>query len=367
MPIEDEEIVSDGPADDVQVDDSPEYDGPPEQEVAEPEAEQPAPQPNPEQSIWSAFRTLPDFQGVQDDREIATRLYQALEREKQASHALAQYREFMPVTQEYLQNRPEFEKWLASRSQPPQQQPVQQQTPEPKRDSWWNPPQLRDAYRRYIVKDESGRDSVHPDAPLDAKHAIAEYMQYRADFAEKLLTDPEQTLAPMVTRLAQEQAQALMDARLQEISRHQFVSTLEEKNRDWLYDETGNVSPEGEAAHKYIEQAKSMGISSPEARWTYALQMVERDLLHQARSADASWAQQQAFQQQLPQQAHSAPPAPAPTPRQSSAEANMEYLRRAASRTANRAGVTTNSPEAGRRGLTFEQQLRQTLEGDGLI
>ena len=361
MSIEDEDIIDDAP----EVDDSPEQEAP-EVEQAEVESE-PEPQANPEQSIWSAFRTLPDFQGVDDDREIATRLYQALEREKQASHALAQYQAFMPYTQEYLANRPDYQRWLDSRSNP---QPAPQQAPAPqqsKQDSWWSPPELRDAYKRYIVKDENGRDSIHPDAPLDAKHAITEYFQYKQNFAEKFLTNPEEALAPMVSRLAQQQAQEMVQRQFAEAQRHQYVATLEEKNRDWLYDKNGNVSPEGEAAKNYIEQAKSLGISSPEARWNFALQMVERDLLHQARSADASAAQQQAFQSQLPQQQYSAPPATAPTPRQSPAEANMEYLRRAASRTANRAGVTTNSPSAGRRGMSFEEQLRQTLEGDGLI
>jgi hypothetical protein len=95
--------------------------------------------------------------------------------------------------------------------------------------------------------------------------------------------------------------------------------------------------------------------------------MVERDLLHQVQGAHMRQSQEQEFQRHLgpPPQA-----APAPVPQQpqrSQAEVNMAFLRRAASRTANRAGVSTNSPEAGRQGLSFEEQLRQTLAGDGLI
>lgn len=360
---DEEEMMTDGPAEDM-VDDTPEVDAP-EAEAPEADYDEPEPQPQapPDQGIWSAFRSLPDFQGVEDDREIAVRLYQAMEREKEASRALAQYQQMMPVTQEYLQNRPEFEQWRASLRQQ-QAQPA----PQPQQESWWNPPEVREAFKRYIVRDENGRESIHPEAPLDAKHALTEYFQYRADFAEKFLSNPEQTLAPMVTRLAQQQAQELFQGQMQEIARHQYVATLEQQNQDWLYDQNGNVSPEGEAARNYIEQAKAMGISNPEARWSYALQMVERDLLHQARSVQARQAQQQAFQSQLPQQVYQqALPAPAPAPRQSQAEANMDYLRRAASRTANRAGVTTNSPAAGRNGMTFEERLRTTLEGDGLI
>lgn len=335
--------------------DSPEPSAPEPQEVAD---ATPAPEPSP----FVAFKALPEFSG-QDDRAIAVRLYQALQREKEATHALAQYQQVLPYAQQYLQERPEYEKWRAAQQQPQQQ--AQQAAPEEK--PWWNPPELRDAFKRYIVKDEQGRDSISPDAPLDARHAITEYWDYRQKFAEKFLTNPEEALAPMVSKFAQQQAQAIVEARLEEAGRVQYVETLEQQNKDWLFDETGNVSSEGEAARRYIDEARSMGISSPEARWNYALRMVERDLLHQVQGAQLRQSQDQAFQSHLGPPAQAAPaPSPAP-PQRSQAEVNMEFLRRAASRTANRAGVTTNSPEAGRRGLTFEEQLRQTLANDGLL
>jgi hypothetical protein len=333
------------------------------QEVADaPEPQQAAPQG----TVWDAFKAVPEFQG-QDDRAIAVRLYQALQREKEATHALAQYQQVLPYAQQYLQDRPEYEKWRSAQQQP--QQPVAQQAAAPQEKPWWNPPELRDAFKRYIVKDESGRDTIAADAPLDARHAITEYFAYKQQFAEKFLTNPEEALAPMVSKLAQQQAQAIVEARLEEAGRVQYVQTLEQQNKDWLFDEGGNVSPEGEAARTYIEQARALGISSPEARWNYALQMVERDLLHQVQGAQLRQSQDQAFHSHLgPQQAAApaTPPAP-PAPQRTQAEVNMEFLRRAASRTANRAGVSTNSPEAGRRGLTFEEQLRQQLSGDGLI
>jgi hypothetical protein len=330
------------------------------------ETEAPAPEQAPQATVWDAFRALPDFQG-QDERAIAQRLYQSLEREKQATHALAQYRQVLPVAQQYLQHRPEFEKWLAQQQQP-QQAPAPQAAPK-QEAGWWNPPQLRDAYKRYIVKDETGRDSIHPDAPLDAKHAITEYFQYKQDFAERFLNNPEEALAPMVTKLAQQQAAEIVNSQLEQAGRAQYVQTLEQQNRDWLYDQSGNVSPEGERARNYIEQARAMGISSPEARWQYALQMVERDLLHSVQAAQASQSRQQVFQQQLDSVRPPAPAAPAAParPQQSQAEANMDFLRRAASRTANRAGVQTNSPEQATRGMSFEEQLRSTLSERGLI
>lgn len=363
--MSDEEIL-----DDIPENDAPETEA---TEAAEPQEvpdvqEQSQPEPAPPQpSVWSAFRSLPEFQGVEDDRAIAQRLYQALEREKQASHALAQYQQVMPVAQQYLRDRPEFEKWRASQQAQSQPQPQPAQQAKPEASPWWNPPKVRDSSRRWIVKDEHGRDTIHAEAPLDAKQELQEYYAYRQDFAEKFLTNPEEALAPMVTRMAQQQAEQIVSQQLADAGRKQYVQTLEDQNKDWLFSDYQNrvVSKEGEAARKYIEHAARMGISDPEARWQYALEMVERDLLHQVTSAQAGQYRQQAFQQSL----DSIPQAPPPqaAPQRSQAEQNMEYLRRAASRTANRAGVQTNSPEAGRKGMSFEERLRAFATDDGLI
>jgi len=351
--MSDEELIED----DIPENDAPEADVPDE---IEPEVEAPE-APQPEQTVWSAFRSLPEFQNVQDDRAIAQRLYMALEREKQASHALQQYQQIMPVAQEYLKNRPEFEKWRLAQNAPAPQAPVPAPAAAEAPKKWWNPPELRDAYKKYIVKDEQGRDTIHPDTPLDARHAITEFFDYKSKFANDFLSNPEQTLAPVIERFAREQAQQIVKSQLEEAGRNQYVQTLEEQNKGWLYSDPAKkiVSPEGAACQKYIEQAAAYGIDSPEARWNYALQMVERDLLIQVQQAQGSQAQRQAFQQSLEAVA---PPQPA---RQSQAEANMEYLRRAASRTANRAQPAP--ADTAPKGRTFEEQLLSTLETERLI
>jgi hypothetical protein len=361
--------MSDEMLDDVEMEDespeqeAPEQDSSPE-EVEQPEPQEAAPQP----TVWDAFKSLPDFQGA-DERAIAQRLYQSLEREKQATRALAQYREVLPYTQQYLQDRPEYEKWRASQNAPAAPQQVAAPAPKQEEQAWWNPPQVRDAYKRYIVKDESGRDTIHPDAPIDAKHALTEYFQYRQDFAEKFLSNPEDALAPMVSRLAQQQAQQIVSQQLEQAGRQQYIQTLEEQNKDWLYSDPVNKisSKEGEAAKRYIEQAAQLGISSPEARWQFALEKVERDLLHQVLEAQAGQARQQSFASQLDRVPAPARTPPNVPPQRTQAEANMEYLRRAASRTANRAGVQTNNPEAGRKGMSFEERLRADASDAGLI
>ena len=364
------ELDETGPAEDTQAD-VPVEDSAPVEEVAEETApvEEVAPEPvAPQQDQFlNAFRQIEEFKDM-DERALAERLYRSYQQEQQASHALQQYREVMPIAQEYLQNRTQFEQWRAGQQQP-QQMPQQQQpvaTPEPKKESWWNPPQIKDSHRRYLVKDENGRDVISPDAPLDAKAALQDHFDYRANFAEKFLSDPQAALGPMVTEMAQQQAQAIVGEQMKEAAQQQYVQNIEQANRDWLYDENGNVSKEGEVTRKAIEQASAMGISDPEARWQFALQAVEADLMRRTMAAQRSQTEQQAFTQALPENA--------PQVQQQEqqletgqGEAALDYLRRAASRTPSRTGQQTNSPAEQRQGLSFKERLKMQAEEMGLF
>jgi hypothetical protein len=324
-------------------------------------------------SPWDAFKRLPDFQG-QDDRAIAARLYQAMEREKAAAHKLAQYQQILPYAQEYLSYRPEFEQWRQQQAQAQHQQ--QQPAPQPEQPKWWNPPKVRDGSKRYLIRDEDGREVIDPNAPITAREELLEYQQYKADFAKRFLENPESALGPMIQEMASKQAQEIVQQQFQKVEQEQFVSSIEEKNKDWLFDpETGDVTPEGVLVHKYIEEARERGIKGPQARWEYAIAMTERELL--ATTFDQQKASQGQLQQQMQQfmqQARQAPPPPAPAPQAAApaapnlAQQNLQYLRREASRNPSRsAGNATNDTRAPKPKMTFEQMLREEAGSRGLI
>ena len=335
----------------------------------------------PQQTVWDAFKNLDEFRG-QDDVAIARRLYASMEREKAATSALAQYQQYVPIAQQYLQNREPFEqfqqhresfqRWLATQQQPSQQ--VAPQSASEAMKKWWSPPEVRESYKQYLIKDENGREIISPDAPLDAKHALYEYQKYKADFAQKFLTNPEEALGPMIQEIAQRQAQQIVESQFAEVQQHQYVSSLEQENRDWLYDQSGQPTEEGLAAQKYIDEAASIGIQSAEKRWEYATKMIERDLLDKLRSMGVQQTQRSAFEAGLPQQMAAAAPAPqaqaAASPQQptasSRAERDIEFLRREASRNPSRsAGI--DDPRTPQSPLTFEQRLAKQLARDGII
>jgi hypothetical protein len=310
-----------------------------------------------QQEVWGAFRQLPQFQG-QEDRAIAQRLYEAMHREEAANRALQQYQSAIPVVQDYLQNRPHYEKWRASQAQPQaaQASPASPaQKPEP---GWWNPPEVKDSYKRYLTRDENGREVIAPDAPLDARAALEDYQQYRADFAQRFLDNPEQTLGPMVEKVAMQRAAELVDQRFSRMKDENYVSTLENENKDWLYDQNGNVSAEGMSVQKYIQDAKGLGISGAKARWDFATKMVERDLL-------LANLRQPSQQQQAPQQV---PQLPQPQVQQPTAEqANMAFLRQQAMRTASQRPAAQTTARTPSKAMTFEERLTAAAQEEGLL
>jgi hypothetical protein len=307
-------------------------------ESAEPVAEQ-------ESDPWSGFRSLPEFEGA-DDSAIAGRLYEAMQREQAATHALQQYQQIMPVAQEYLTNKPAFEAWRNSQAQP---QPKQEETP------WWNPPKIKDSYKSFIVRDQNGRETVAEDAPMEARQQIAEFMAYRADFARNFLDNPETALGPMVERIVAQKAEEIASSQISGLKEQEFIERIERENADWLYDQNGNAAPAGLLVQKYIEEAKNLGINGAEPRWNYAYRLVERDALVKKYEAEG---------RQPPPEVQQQTPAPA---QPSQAEQNMEYLRRQAQRkpTARATSGNTNA-RTPKKPMTFADRFRSELKEKGL-
>lgn len=367
------EVDSEAPVD-TQVDSSPAV----AEQPSGPASPAPA-QSAPQQSLWDAFRALPDFRG-QDDMSIARRLYETMERERAATQRLQQYQQYIPYAQQYLQHRPEFEQWLSTRNQPAPQQAPAPQAPATAEDAlgqFWNPPKLRESYKQYLVKDESGREVISPEAPLDAKHDLYEYLKYKADFAQKFLTNPIEALGPMVSEIANRQAQQIVQEQFQSVQEQQYVATLERENADWLYGQDGQPTEHGLAIQQFIKEAADAGISSPEMRWQYAEMKLENHLNNQLNDLRQQQQQRQQFQATLPQQTAISAPAAAPAmaaPAEQSAppdatsraQRDIDFLRREASRNPSRAAAS-EAASAPATPMTFEQRLAQQAKRVGIL
>jgi len=293
---------------------------------------------------YEAFRALPEFSG-QDDLTIARNLYSAFNGYGEAQRQLQQYQQVVPYAQEYLRNQREFEAWRQSQAEAskPEEKP-----------RWWNPPAVDETLKSYIIRDpQTGKEVIDPNAPISAQEKLRAYQDYTANFARKFVTDPETTLKPFIEEVAMQKAQELVQRQLGQYQAQNYVSDLERQNADWLYDQGGRVSREGQAIQAYIQQASEIGITSPEARWKYATGMLQRDLL-------------ELRYQQMSQGAHQQGAYQAPPPADPVAQQNMQFLRERATRVPNRSAGTTE-PRAPRQRMSFEDRLRGQLVNDGVI
>jgi hypothetical protein len=300
---------------------------------------------------YEAFRHLPEYAG-QDDLSIARDLYQSRQGYLESQRQLQQYQQVVPYAQEYLRNQREFEAWRKSQAEAAQPKPAE-------KPKWWNPPAVDDSLKSYIIRDpQTGKEIIDPNAPLHAREALRQYQDYTANFARKFVTDPENTLKPFIEDVAMQKAKELVEQHLGQYKAQNYVQSLEQQNSDWLYNQDGSVSREGQAVQAYIQQAQEMGIGSPEARWQYATGMLQRDLLN------LRYQQMQAAPQMA--QGHAAPEAPPAPPADPVAQQNMQFLRERATRTPNRSAGTTE-PRAPRQRMSFEERLRGQLVTDGVI
>lgn len=323
-------------------------------------------------SVWDAFKSLPDFEG-QEDRAIAEALYGALQRQQEAAQAIERYQQVLPVAREYLTHRDKFREYMNQQSAP-QQQPIQQPVvEEPEEPKWWNPPAVRESYKRFLVRDENGREVIAEDAPLEAKHELYEYQQYKAEFAQKFLADPQQALGPMVEKIAQQKAREIVDSQFTDYNNQQYVSSLEEENKDWLYDESGKPTEEGIAIQRYIAEAAQMGIRTIDDRWKYATNRLTLELREQIEEAERTRGQRAAsarpdFSRLLDRASPRAPqesPQMQTSPAQNQAEKDIEYLRREASRNPSRASSSPD-PRIPQGRVSFQDRLAAALAKNGL-
>ena len=298
-------------------------------------------------SPYDAFSALPEFQG-KDPLDIARDLYRAHTSYGEAQRRLQQYQSAVgPQYQEYMRNRDAYLAWQQS-----QQRPAEPEAPK----RWFSPPEIQEGWKNYIVRDPAtGREIIDPQAPFEAQQALRNYQDYTANFARKLVTDPENTLKPFIEQVAQAKAEELVRSQINQYSTENYVADLDRQNADWLYDESGNISPYGQAIANGIEQAKQLGIQGAQARWQYATNMLKSELLEMRYQQMQAQSQLYAGAQQ----------SQAENPESNTASRDINFLRERAVRTPNRSAGSME-PRTPPQRMSFEDRLRQQLERDGV-
>lgn len=215
-----------------------------------------------------------DLSSFEDDESALRHLAGEIQRGQQAQQ-LAQY------GQVYLQHASDFERWQQERAKV-------KQTPEPK---WWSPPEYNPGWEQFLARDAEGNLVPKPGAPPDLLQKVTAYHQYRRDFADRLLSDPEKTLEPLITQVATKIAQQHVNQNLGQYQDQVSARNFVEQNSSWLFqsgpdgrrltDQRGQavLTPLGSRFRDYVVEAEQVGIHGIDAQQSYARRMVLLDQL----------------------------------------------------------------------------------------
>lgn len=279
--------------------------------------------------------------GYENDQTLVADLVRSQESARQAL-ALAQY------GQRYLQHAGEFERYLSERQAPQQ----------PRKDSkWWNPPEFNPSWRGLVSRDESGNLVTTPGAPPDVLPKYLAYEQYRRDFADRFLSNPEEALSPLIQEKASSIAQEIVNSHLSQMREEHQAGTFLRENASWLHqrDQNGGLvrdysgrpvlSPAGRQFRSYVEEAEQIGIQGVAAQERYATRLLRADLV-------AAGIQPQNSQP-------------------SNAQLKQQFLQNG-SRQPNHGGSVSTTPDlTGRvpeqnQGLSLAERLRRDLAANGI-
>ena len=167
---------------------------------------------------------------------------------------------------------------------------------------FWNPPEYNPAWEALVTKGADGQLVVVPGTPADVLPKYLAYHQHRRNFADKLLSDPEATLAPLIAAQAEAKAKEILARETATRDETTYVQSFVRENSSWLHaqDASGRVmtapngqpvlTPIGRQFQSHVQAAADLGIRDARGQETYARNMLRSDILAQQQQQAAAQA-----------------------------------------------------------------------------
>lgn len=272
-----------------------------------PEVETPEPESTVETPVQRTF--LDDvqelgFTDVKDEEEARQRLVgafrQTTEQYDSLKEELSRLKPFVQYGQEYveLQRDPGFQQFRAGR------QNAQAPPPKAEHEHWWSPPKVDMAMvSRY--RDATKPDGWKENTPAEVRVSAEAYQAHVDKWAADLVERPHEALRspirhelvsairdedPEVIEVLKGFVDSFYGSKVQEQTESQFWQTVEAENASWLYaidprtqkpaidPRSGEAipTPEGADVFRWIERGKSIGISTHQDLWEYAMAMHQK-------------------------------------------------------------------------------------------
>lgn len=162
-----------------------------------------------------------------DDLALQERLIEAFSQQTERNREIEQQLEYFRLMQAFGQ------------PQVPATPPATTQTAETPTNRWWNPPVVdENLVRQYASPGPDGQLQWKPNTPPQVQAAYEARVAYKADFAERFLSDPAAALAPLLEEKQASVQRMVEDAlwNMQETqARRSAVDEFVKSNESWLY------------------------------------------------------------------------------------------------------------------------------------
>lgn len=363
-PEESQQVTASEPVESQPAEQQPETTAQPAETPAEPVAETAA-EPNPASpaSLLDQMQML-GFQDLQSEEDARSRLIAAYqERERQLEQIASRYQQVTPLAQygqQYLQlmQNPAFQQFQA------QAQPGVTQT-QPQEDNWWSPPKydaiMAEKYREVKVDPATGEQRVEwkANTPAEVRSAVEAHSSYLEKWADDLVRRPQEVLPKIIRAEFDKYFDERYGSIQQQAEVDQLANQIKTYHSDWMYRKDprtnqtieGELTPDGQRAMGYLQEAMQMGIGSPQQQWRYVERCMTADY--------AQFSQQQNQQQQT-------------TPAQVAQQKKQELLSRGSTSLPSRTG-SIPEPGAGKSArsqnssVDFGNKVLAQMNADGLV
>lgn len=162
-----------------------------------------------------------------------------------------------------------------------------------RRNAIWNPPEYNPVWEQMVSRDATtGQIVPLPGVPADVAMKVQAYYAYKKGFAEKLTSDPEALLGPLIDQRAELKAAEIVRTELARQQEQSYVSNFVETNKRWLHQvgpdghpvtnpQTGQpiLSAAGKRFKAHVEEAAAAGITDIRRQEHYARTALQNDIL----------------------------------------------------------------------------------------
>lgn len=183
------------------------------------------------------------LEGFSDDPDEFQKQVFAL---RQGQAEAERYRQYSQLLQQQL----EMQRQMAAQNAPPAPKAEAWQAP------WGKAPDFDPARLQHITAEDLQND-------LMLKNQYQQFMDWQRKGTQSLLNDPVGALYPGLQPKINEEVQRIVQEQLRQ---HQTMTELRQftsQNSEWLYDQSGRLTPLGQVADQHYQQALQFGVPNP--------------------------------------------------------------------------------------------------------